>query len=156
MAQLCTDYENDYAQVNQQLEKMGYNIGVRLIEDFLAKTSMARCGNFRDTAEMISKVCALDGWQWPCSPRFRLASRSFSISLLPSPTGLQTTSHSHSSSMKIPWQILSSYRMMAALRTSFGSLISSAVYCEEHSRWSVASTILLLDTYLIRNRYRCR
>ena len=57
MAQLCADYENDYAQVNQQLEKMGYNIGVRLIEDFLAKTSMARCTGFRDTADMISKVC---------------------------------------------------------------------------------------------------
>lgn len=56
VAQLCADYENDYAQVNQQLEKMGYNIGVRLIEDFLAKTSTARCGNFRDTADMISKV----------------------------------------------------------------------------------------------------
>lgn len=58
VAQLCVDYENDYAQVNQQLEKMGYNIGVRLIEDFLAKTSMARCGNFRETADQISKVCA--------------------------------------------------------------------------------------------------
>lgn len=56
VAQLCADYENDYAQVNQQLEKMGYNIGVRLIEDFLAKTSVARCNNFRETADMISKV----------------------------------------------------------------------------------------------------
>jgi len=56
VAQLCTDYDYDYAQVNQQLDKMGYNIGVRLIEDFLAKSNTARCGNFRDTAEMISKV----------------------------------------------------------------------------------------------------
>lgn len=56
VAQLCADYENDYVQVNQQLEKMGYNIGVRLIEDFLAKTSTARCGTFRDTADMIAKV----------------------------------------------------------------------------------------------------
>jgi len=56
VAQLCTDYEYDYAQVNQQLDKMGYNIGMRLIEDFLAKSNTGRCGNFRDTAEMISKV----------------------------------------------------------------------------------------------------
>lgn len=56
VSQLCVDFENDYAQVNQQLEKMGYNIGVRLIEDFLAKTSLAKCGNFRETADMISKV----------------------------------------------------------------------------------------------------
>lgn len=56
VSQLCVDYENDYAQVNQQLEKMGYNIGIRLIEDFLAKTSLAKCGNFRETADTISKV----------------------------------------------------------------------------------------------------
>lgn len=56
VAQLCDDYDYDYAQVNQQLDKMGYNIGMRLIEDFLAKSNTARCGNFRDTAEMISKV----------------------------------------------------------------------------------------------------
>ncbi|KIV79263.1 hypothetical protein PV11_06831 [Exophiala sideris] len=56
VAQLCTDYEFDYAQVNQQLDKMGYNIGMRLIEDFLAKSNTGRCGNFRDTAEMIAKV----------------------------------------------------------------------------------------------------
>lgn len=56
VAQLCTDYDYDYAQINQQLDKMGYNIGMRLIEDFLAKSNTGRCGNFRDTAEMISKV----------------------------------------------------------------------------------------------------
>lgn len=56
VAQLCADYDNDYVQVNQQLDKMGYNIGMRLIEDFLAKSNTGRCGNFRDTAEMISKV----------------------------------------------------------------------------------------------------
>lgn len=36
---------------------MGYNIGLRLIEDYLAKSnSMRRCANFRETAEMIAKV----------------------------------------------------------------------------------------------------
>lgn len=39
--------------VNKQLERMGYNIGVRLIEDFLAKTSSGRCYDFKDTAEKI-------------------------------------------------------------------------------------------------------
>lgn len=56
VAQICADYENDYAQVNQQLDKMGYNIGMRLIEDYLAKTSTPRCGSFREVADMISKV----------------------------------------------------------------------------------------------------
>uniref|UniRef100_A0A4W6E8D5 Trafficking protein particle complex subunit n=1 Tax=Lates calcarifer TaxID=8187 RepID=A0A4W6E8D5_LATCA len=38
VTQLCKDYEND-EEVNKQLDKMGYNIGVRLIEDFLAQTA---------------------------------------------------------------------------------------------------------------------
>ncbi|CAG8501421.1 8684_t:CDS:2 [Ambispora gerdemannii] len=55
VAQLVKDYE-DYQEVNKQLEKMGYNIGVRLIEDFLARASLGRCADFRETAEVISKV----------------------------------------------------------------------------------------------------
>lgn len=35
---------------------MGYNIGMRLIEEFIAKTGVQRCDTFRDTAELISKV----------------------------------------------------------------------------------------------------
>ena len=56
MAQLCNDYDNNYVEVNSQLDKMGYNIGMRLIEDFLAKSSIGRCLNFRETADIISKV----------------------------------------------------------------------------------------------------
>ncbi|PSN71688.1 trafficking protein-like protein particle complex subunit 3 [Corynespora cassiicola Philippines] len=56
VAQLCKDYEYNYPEVNKQLDKMGYNIGLRLIEDFLAKSSTPACANFREVAEMISKV----------------------------------------------------------------------------------------------------
>lgn len=56
VAQLCKDFEGDYVKVNKQLEKMGYNIGLRLIEDFLARSGSGRCTNFRDTAEVIAKV----------------------------------------------------------------------------------------------------
>lgn len=35
---------------------MGYNIGLRLIEDFLAKSNTPSCSNFRETAEVVSKV----------------------------------------------------------------------------------------------------
>jgi trafficking protein particle complex subunit 3 len=55
--QLCKDFDSDYAEVNRQLDKMGYNIGQRLIEDFLAKATLStNCQNFRETAEVISKV----------------------------------------------------------------------------------------------------
>lgn len=56
VAQLCKDFNNDYAEVNKQLDKMGYNIGMRLIEDFLAKSGSGACSNFRETADVISKV----------------------------------------------------------------------------------------------------
>lgn len=57
VAQLCKDYDSDYVEVNKQLDKMGYNIGLRLIEDYLAKSNtMKRCSNFRETADMIARV----------------------------------------------------------------------------------------------------
>ncbi|CDZ96622.1 Transport protein particle (TRAPP) complex subunit [Phaffia rhodozyma] len=55
VVQLIKDYE-DYAEVNKQLNKMGYNIGTRLIEDFLSRTSLQRCTDFTQTGEIISKV----------------------------------------------------------------------------------------------------
>jgi hypothetical protein len=56
VVQLIQDYE-DYAEVNKQLEKMGYNIGIRLIEDFLARSAIGKCADFREVGEVISKVC---------------------------------------------------------------------------------------------------
>lgn len=57
VVQLIQDYE-DYAEVNKQLEKMGYNIGIRLIEDFLARSSLGRCADFREVGEVVAKVRA--------------------------------------------------------------------------------------------------
>ncbi|KAN0060949.1 hypothetical protein ACQY0O_006683 [Thecaphora frezii] len=53
--QMIKDYE-DYQEVNKQLEKMGYNIGTRLIEDFLARTNLSRCSDFKEVGEVVSKV----------------------------------------------------------------------------------------------------
>ena len=57
VVQLIQDYE-DYAEVNKQLDKMGYNIGTRLIEDFLARSSLGRCSDFREVGEVVAKVRA--------------------------------------------------------------------------------------------------
>lgn len=56
--QLIQDYE-DYEEVNKQLEKMGYNIGTRLIEDFLAKSNLGRCADFKEVGEVVAKVSRL-------------------------------------------------------------------------------------------------
>lgn len=71
-------------EVNKQLDRMGYNIGLRLIEDYLAKSNtMRRCANFRETAEMIAKarnsppLCTFtSGPHAYLSLRLRSASRS--------------------------------------------------------------------------------
>ncbi|POY76044.1 hypothetical protein BMF94_0767 [Rhodotorula taiwanensis] len=61
VVQLIKDYE-DYDQVNKQLDTMqvalasGYNIGIRLIEDFLARTGLGRCRDFAETGEIMAKV----------------------------------------------------------------------------------------------------
>jgi len=55
VVQLIQDYE-DYEEVNKQLEKMGYNIGTRLIEDFLARSPVGKCADFREVGEVVAKV----------------------------------------------------------------------------------------------------
>ena len=41
----------------------GYNIGIRLIDEFLAKSKTGKCIDFRDTADKIAKVHVVHGTQ---------------------------------------------------------------------------------------------
>lgn len=52
VTQILRDFEN-VDDVNKQLERIGYNMGVRLIEDFLSRTAAARCLDMRETADKI-------------------------------------------------------------------------------------------------------
>ncbi|CAD7701853.1 unnamed protein product [Ostreobium quekettii] len=52
--QLLADCD-DIDDVHKQLDKMGHNIGVRLIDEFLSKSRITRCGSFRETAEVVGK-----------------------------------------------------------------------------------------------------
>jgi hypothetical protein len=36
----------------------GYNIGTRLVDEFLAKSNVSRCVDFKETADVIAKVFA--------------------------------------------------------------------------------------------------
>uniref|UniRef100_A0AAV1VCW0 Trafficking protein particle complex subunit n=1 Tax=Peronospora matthiolae TaxID=2874970 RepID=A0AAV1VCW0_9STRA len=55
VTQLIKDFE-DLKVVNEQLDKMGYNIGVRLVDEFLAKSGVTTCQDFKETAEVVAKV----------------------------------------------------------------------------------------------------
>ena len=57
VAELCRSCDRNFEKVNSKLFQMGYNIGVRLIEDFLARTALPRCKDLVVTSEVISK-CA--------------------------------------------------------------------------------------------------
>lgn len=54
VTQLVRDYE-DPAEVNGQLEAMGYNIGVRLVDEFCAKSRALRCRSFRESMETVGR-----------------------------------------------------------------------------------------------------
>ena len=53
--QVLHDYEDCVEEANKKLDAMGHSIGCRLVEDFLAKTNVQRCGDFRDVADAVAK-----------------------------------------------------------------------------------------------------
>ena len=55
VTQLLKDYEAADA-TSAQLEKMGYNIGIRLVDEFLAKAQINSCQSFAETADVIAKI----------------------------------------------------------------------------------------------------
>ncbi|KAF7459013.1 BET3 vesicular transport protein [Cryptosporidium felis] len=55
VSQFVKDLDNP-EQINSKLEKIGYNIGIRLVDEFLAKSGISKCDSFRDTAEVIACI----------------------------------------------------------------------------------------------------
>lgn len=55
MAQMVKDLDN-VDDVSKQLERLGYNMGIRIIEDYLAKTGTGRCSDLKDTADKIQSA----------------------------------------------------------------------------------------------------
>jgi trafficking protein particle complex subunit 3 len=57
VTEVLRDYGDDIGAVNEQLEKMGHSMGVRCVDEYLAKLSTAAppCSNFMDTAEVLAK-----------------------------------------------------------------------------------------------------
>jgi len=68
--------------VNAQLERMGYNIGVRLVEEFLARSNQTKkCRDLSETAETIAYVAFRMFLNVPAfvGPNFSSEKREFSI-----------------------------------------------------------------------------
>lgn len=98
VAQIVKDYEN-VDDVNRQLDRIGYNMGVRLIEDFLAKSGSGRCLDLRDTADKIQTAfhmylgisVGIGGWS-PAGDEFAITIDSNPLTdLVELPDELRTT-----------------------------------------------------------------
>ena len=59
VAKLIQDADDNSAEeVNQQLEKAGYNMGCRMIDDFFARqkqTQQIACKDFQETMNVVAK-----------------------------------------------------------------------------------------------------
>merc|ERR1712223_1241086 len=56
VAQILKDYELDIEKVNQELDKIGHNIGVRLVEDYLRITKRrSKCRNFWNLCDELQE-----------------------------------------------------------------------------------------------------
>ena len=75
---MLRDFEN-VEDVNKQLERIGYNMGMRLIEDFLARTSSPRCFEMRETADRIQHAFRLYLHIQPTISNWSAASDEFSL-----------------------------------------------------------------------------
>ncbi|KAK8795826.1 hypothetical protein WA171_003794 [Blastocystis sp. BT1] len=53
ISQIVKDYE-DVTEINKQIEHLGYNIGIRLVEEYLAKTRTRGIRSFRESCENIA------------------------------------------------------------------------------------------------------
>lgn len=55
---MCMPWDRTLSMQGHQTPVLcrGYNIGIRLIDEFLAKSKTGKCIDFRDTADKIAKV----------------------------------------------------------------------------------------------------
>lgn len=99
VVQILKDYEN-VDNVNNELDKIGYNIGIRLVEDFLSRTNSGKCNNFRDTAEKIQLAFKLFLNVQPTVTGWNATSDEFSLLFDANPLGEFVELPDHCSDLK--------------------------------------------------------
>ena len=56
VSEVIRDFDNNMTEVNDKIEKIGYSIGIRCVDEFLAKSSAQYCQNLADSAEVLGKT----------------------------------------------------------------------------------------------------
>jgi len=54
--QLMKDHKESCEAVNKALDNIGYKMGIKMVDEFLATTAMGGCRSFAETADVIAKV----------------------------------------------------------------------------------------------------
>ncbi|TGZ73810.1 hypothetical protein CRM22_001325 [Opisthorchis felineus] len=80
VATIVKDFETD-AEINDQLDKIGFNIGLRIVEDYLARGNPGRCADFKETAAALVKGFKLFLGITPNVGKFSATGDEFSITL---------------------------------------------------------------------------
>ncbi|VDD82290.1 unnamed protein product [Mesocestoides corti] len=78
VAQIVKDFESDEA-INEQLDTIGYNIGEKLAEDFVARGNQGRCSDFKETATQVVNGFKLFLGISPTVSKFSPAGDEFSL-----------------------------------------------------------------------------
>lgn len=56
VTEVVRDSDENIATVNEKLEKIGYSIGIRCVDEFLAKSNSPYCKTLAETAEVLGKT----------------------------------------------------------------------------------------------------
>lgn len=56
VTEVIRDADENLASVNEKLEKIGYSIGIRCVDEFLAKSNAPYCKSLAETAEVLGKT----------------------------------------------------------------------------------------------------
>ncbi|CAG2100178.1 unnamed protein product [Medioppia subpectinata] len=102
VAQLIKDFDNT-EEVNKQLDRMygqGYNIGLRLVEDFLAKTNSGRCHDMKETADKIQSAFKMYLGVNPSVANWSAANDEFSLLIDSNPLAEYVELPDHLSQLK--------------------------------------------------------
>jgi hypothetical protein len=56
VTEVIRDSEDNIEAINESLEKIGYSIGIRCVDEFLARSNAPYCKSLGDTAEVLGKT----------------------------------------------------------------------------------------------------
>lgn len=56
VTEVIRDQDENLSKVNEQLENIGYSIGVRCVDEFLAKSNAPYCKSLGETADVLGKT----------------------------------------------------------------------------------------------------